>query len=547
MEAGGEINKEVNPKDIKHVFLGRGDKQEQKIVLLSPFHTDFNTVRCEIFENDQLVETVDANPRDPVLRDFIFEFSNLIDGHTYSYRFTNDRNPIELGGGLEEKHLQFKYWKTFTKSSEFLLLSCNGVDYYKDKKSKWNMWTNALQTVQHNRDIGLLVLAGDQYYQDKIEEKWIDLLDDSLSEDSHSRFLLDSIESVFRQTSHLSYRILMAQYSSVAMLDDHDITDGAGGRAEFFEGVEFTKNWRKYSSAQIRVFEAFQGSRNPSPIKKTNGSGFSFQISLGKSKLIALDLRTEKNSKKNQLMSDDQKDAVFKEIEISTEKVVYLLLPVVPIRNAIKLEGVLTAVSMISRLLMKIKILSFLDPKVFQGIKFIADMEDDLRDALSSENNVKFLAELFRRMILKNKDDGTKFVILSGDIHTAGSVEVIISYQSNYLKFPILIASPIGYQTMSQHVEAALRESAEISFEESGVKIRANNNAFYTNRNFMVINPGSILENDPYAVRLYQEGVSGYKLIQYDSWKLVDFAKTSRVESLEASQKENKAEYVEAN
>ncbi|MDG0816445.1 metallophosphoesterase family protein [Bdellovibrio svalbardensis] len=500
-----------------HAFLGRGENGTQKIVLLAPYHTNFATATCNLFQNGIKVASKTTGFKDKEVRNFIFEFENLLVDVEYTYNFEANNQILDLGGGLANDDLKFTYWKTLSSSSEVVLVSCNGVDEFKKPTLKWEMWRRLHNTaITATEKPKLLILGGDQYYQDATEKEFIDKLKGEVTPELRLQVKMAAIKRAFEQTSDLSYRKLMAQIPSIAMLDDHDITDGAGGR--LFVGNEFEKKYLNYAPILIEVFEAFQASRNPSPLIKKSGSGYSCILDLGNSALVVLDLRTEKNSMKKKLMENDHKAAVFEAIQALPHKNVMLLIPVVPARSSRELEGALTGLAKLCKLKSVQNWFSKIHPKLGELISFIAESEDDLEDGLTSDSGLPFFTELLTAMSTKAAK-GTNYTILTGDIHTGGTVEMMVTTSSTRFTVPIIVSSPIGYYPMPKIAEGLLKESTYIRIQSGEVLIEAVPNQFYTNRNFVFLNPEKLITDKVHAARIYQEGVSGFKRLALDSWE----------------------------
>lgn len=500
-----------------HVFLGRGHNNSQKIILCAPYHTNFSEITCNLFQGDTNVKSLTRSYNDAELRNFIFEFGELDDNTPYQYNFELDGKPLDLGGGLTAKDLHFTFWKELNPSSEVVLISCNGVDEFKNPQKKWDMWRKLYTTINSSSNKPkLLLLGGDQYYQDATEKEFINKLDGEVSAELHQLVKMSAINRIFEQTSDLSYRKLLCQIPSFAMLDDHDIADGAGGRY-LTDGV-FERKYINYSKILIELFEAFQASRNPPQLLVKSGSAYSFSADLGNSTIIALDLRTEKNSSKKILMQEDHKAAVLAALRNCPNKNVMLMIPVVPARSSREVEGALTGLAKLCKLEMVQNWFKKIHPKLGEMVAFIAESEDDLEDALTSEVGMPFFEELLLTMAEKAAT-GTQYTILTGDIHTGGSVEMSITANGYQFSLPIIVSSPIGYYPMPKIAEGLLKESTYINIRTDRVLIEAVPNQFYTNRNFVIICPHKLIEDKPNAARIYQENVHGYKRLNLTSWE----------------------------
>lgn len=505
-------------------FLGRGQNATAKINILAPYHPNIKRLTCFVSSVAGERLSQEADYEDDIVRLYRFEFKGLKDGVEYKYWFSSEGKVVELGGGLTPDDLRFKHWETLGADDSVVLLSCNGVfDHKGAPAERWAMW-NRLESeiVSSGAPPKLVIHGGDQYYQDAVEERWLKRLTDDEFPKVRSEFKRDALNNALKYWSHLSYRKVAAQIASVAMLDDHDITDGAGGRPEFFRGSEFTPEWRNYAEVQVELFRLLQASRNPSPIFVSRNSCFSFVLDLGSTALVALDLRTEKNSKNEEfpLMSEQHWNAVGEAITNLPHTNVMILIPVVPLRNSIKVEGVALWLAKTAAFIAALwKPQRKIWQQLLAGIKYIAGLEDDLSDALGSEVNKRFFAQLLRTLG-DGARRGVTYTFLSGDIHTGGSVESNVSVDGFNFRVATLVSSPMGYQPMHYLVEAYLRDRTVIRFEEDGVKVAALNNAFTVNRNFMVVFPNRLAgpKTSNQAAYIFQEGVTDAKAVALQSW-----------------------------
>ncbi|KYG62309.1 hypothetical protein AZI87_17445 [Bdellovibrio bacteriovorus] len=499
-----------------HVFLGRGHNGAQKIVLCAPFQTDFDEVECTLSLSGVALPPMKAKAQDPEVRNFVFEFHGLISGGNYSYRFTKKGERLDLGAGLLESNLRFTYWSTLDAYAETVLISCNGVYIFKDQNKKWDMWRRLETTIANSKNPPkLLILGGDQYYQDDTEKEFYEKLKGDVTPELRNQVKMAAIRRAWEQTSDPSYRRLMASIPSVAMCDDHDFTDGAGGRFFNEQGV-FESSWLNYMSILVEVFEAFQTSRNPTPIISKTKSAYSFTLDLGESALIALDMRTEKNAGINKIMDEDHKNAVFAVIQALPHKNILILSPVVPARNSNQKEGWMAG---IIEWLKKPKVKAKFEKwHLMFAWDYIVGMEDDMDDALTSKRAIGFFGELMKCLSTKALND-TTYTLLTGDIHTGGSIELFITVDKGTFPLGVLVSSPIGYDPMPDVVEGLLQEGMLIKKQNNDFKLIGINNQFVTARNFVFLRP-SLLKTDAkdQAARIFIEGIQGSRSLPIGSW-----------------------------
>lgn len=501
--------------------LGFPVKGVQTITLLAPNHAEVSEIHCDLIVANNVVATQTSGVRDPVVRLYEFHFADLTVGCQYRYQFRSATGLVEVGLGLAPEDLNFFFYDRFAPEDTALLLSCNGIkDFHEKGLDSFGMWQRMYDEVQMmNRRPRLIVNGGDQYYQDAMEAKWIKQLGDENFAKIRDEFKCDSLKNALDHMAHPAYRKLMAQIPSVMMLDDHDITDGAGGRPEYFKGEGFTPEFQNFLSVQLELFETIQASRNPKPIMRTGNAGFSFILDLGDSALVALDLRTQKNGNKKQVMDAATEPAVLGAIERLPHKNVMVLIPVVPFRNARALEGGLLAAARIVAGIAAVFVpKNGIGAKLKAGLEYFAGLEDDLLDALSSEANIGFLMRLLKTLA-KGAKKGVRYTILSGDIHCGGTVEARVTVDGFTFKLATVVSSPIGYQPMHYIVEALLKERKVISLLQDGVEVRGLIDAFTTQRNFVVLSPAKLATDERNeACRIFQEEVPGSKILQVDAW-----------------------------
>lgn len=502
-------------KDIPFISLGRGDKGSMLINAVLPERQNITKLTCEVFTIEGSVYSQTAEFKDDIVRLYHFEFHNLKDGMTYSYRFLNGDIEIDPGEQLTTKDLYFTYHRFLTGPGEAVLLSCNGLFDFKGKEEhRHRMWDRLLDASLRSMP-KLLILGGDQYYQDKVEKVWLNKLSDKDFPNNYTLCKRDSLANALKHMDHPSYRLLMAQIPSMAMLDDHDITDGVGGRAECFDGLEFKPEWKNYIGIQKELFQLLQASRNPTPI-----SAFSFIQDLGETAIVAFDMRTEKNAPKKLLMTKDSQEKLFKAIRDLPHKNVHILLPVVPLRNSIKFEGVLKAIFQLAFSLSSNKLIQSKYPRIYEALKHITDSSDDLDDSLTSEVNKDFFVALIKLMAEGSKR-GVNYSFLSGDIHTGGTTEIFATADNYRFRIPLIISSPIGYEPMPWIVEVILREKNEIEFTHHEVTLKAVNGRYTSKRNFMLINLNHLFSHPNDSVIMFEEAVEGARKLMTKEW-LID-------------------------
>ena len=259
-------------------------------------HLNVEELSCRLFdEYGEKVLEKSCGPSHPKYRNYIFEFANLDPTHQYSYKFYNNNEQLDLGAGLTYDDCYFRA-PEFVEGDSFILLSCNNPHETKEGGGAgFAMWDKVLTTVQKNANVKFLIQGGDQVYNDAIEVTCLKRLEKNASDDV-DWVIKSIIENYQHYYSPPSYRKVLARIPSVAMLDDHDITDGWGGRPEgFIVGDKFKDNWLSYLQHTYDAFKEYQTSKNP--LHRISEGVESTFLDFGKNRLYLLDLRREKNIK----------------------------------------------------------------------------------------------------------------------------------------------------------------------------------------------------------------------------------------------------------
>jgi hypothetical protein len=387
------------------------------------------------------------------------------------------------------------------------------------------------------RGVKYAMLGGDQYYQDSLEH-WIAKLTGENFESNAQACREDSLRNALNHMTHPSYRKFMAQIPTNAMLDDHDLTDGAGGRQEYYEGTGFKEEWNRFIDIQKGLFDLLQASRNPTPVVTKQLAAYSFIQDLGETAMIALDMRTEKHGGNKTLMAKDSQTALFNAIQALPHKKVYILLPVVPMRNCPQLEGQLLLLMNLATELCKVGAFHSI-PIAEKALKYVADCTDDMNDSLTSECNKDFFMDLMK-LLAEGSKRGVEYVFLSGDIHTGGTVEIFAEVDGHKFRVPLIISSPVGYDPMPELAEPILREKKAILIEHAGVKLEAVTGRFSTQRNFIYLEMNRIFSHPNEAAFIYEERIDGCRRLLVQDWfpddeKEVTIAKAMNPKGPEAS------------
>jgi len=429
---------------------------------------------------------------------FRFDFDDLDPDAEYHYSFAGDA-PIDLEG-LQPEELRFRPLGHTPKAASFALATCNNpFESGTDDQSAWALWSRLGALLDGDDPPRLLVLAGDQVYHDVLEAEYIDKLEAS----PRDRELLDDlradlIENYQRYWGDLSLRRVVARVPSVAMWDDHDITDGWGGRLESFTADDqFKPGWMAFFEAAREAFAAYQTSRNPAPLPGVPDGSFTSRLDWGDTSFFLCDFRSEKNSRKDQFWSRDQEAAFASSLRACPAELVFLVSPVVPFRADPDHDARVTGLAKFAWQAQRAaadtgsRLLKRTVDTLLRGISWLVPLVDDLEDGLLAKNNRVSFLRLLDELFAKMADSRCDVVILSGDIHAAGISEFTRRTQAARLCIPQIVSSPIAHEAMPANIEGTSTTPREIALGDNGA-LTARNGAFFPDRNFAVIRPGRL-------------------------------------------------------
>jgi hypothetical protein len=536
-------------------FLGHGTEPGAiNIFLALPEHVEISEVACEIKSANNTVRQT-ATPTHATYRLLKWSFTQLEPSERYNYSFTVDGQPLDLEGGLHDKDCYFYGPEALHKNDSFVLMSCHNP-YQIERGSAeygWAMWKKLDEmldirsqdgTLKHLR---LLVMAGDQVYNDDVEVECLNKLDqaDYLKSPNHETFTQTRIRLILQYRkywSEIHYRRVLAKIPSVTMWDDHDITDGWGGRPESFDEFahgRFKKKWWNYFELCREAFVAYQACRNPDFPAKLEGKAFSTFIDLGSTRIFLLDFRSEKNSKRQLLWEKNHASNVLNALRSTpaTVKNLFVVSPVVPLRTNFEGDRRLNAFvtlffnavqsieerPWLDKMLSRIAKYGWLVPMLLFVLTFqwnsiwiymflsglawilifivwaflhvpeLPKLSDDLNDGLSSDINFNSLVDILRVLLDIQASKQTKVTILSGDIHAAGITEIIERTKNGIQRICQVVASPVSYSPMPKSVEGFTTTTSEMVISnDGGNKIFARNIFYVSKRNFCEIYPSKI-------------------------------------------------------
>ncbi len=328
----------MNKNKVKIIgpFLGPHGETGVEVFIALPHKSEIEKIECQILYEDKKIDSKESQVKNELYRLFSFKFENLEDNRLYKYKFLSNGQSLDLEGGLTEEDCRFQILGKNDIEKSFILMSCHNP--FKQKNGSagegWEMWRKLSEHLKKDKNVRLLVLGGDQIYNDDIEKEFINKLkqedaDGEIKKSLQERF----IEQYQKYWGNISYRKVLASTLSVTMWDDHDITDGWGSRLESFNSKEesgFKKNWWKFFETAKESFKIYQASRNPKPIHK-----FSSILNWGDMKFVLADFRSERNSSKNQIWTEEHKNKILDNLKQTPDhiKKIFFVSPVVAFRT----------------------------------------------------------------------------------------------------------------------------------------------------------------------------------------------------------------------
>ena len=312
-------------------FLGPRGETGVEIFIALPDEHSTEELTCRLYENSNEIQSCASSGQRDLYKLFGFRFENLEDDKTYEYRFfLSNGDPLDLGCGLTGEDCKFQVLGKNTEGKSFVLMSCHNP-FEKEKGSAeegWAVWEQLSEHLQEDKSVRLLVLAGDQLYNDDFEKEFIKKLAEKnklQAKDDKEKIVEEARKRFIRQYQkywgNLNYRKVLATTLSVAIWDDHDITDGWGSRPESFDSKEatgFKKNWWEFFEIARDAFKTYQASRNLDPIHEPC---FSFKFDWGGRRFVLADFRSERNSEKKQLWSKEHENAVLGDLRETPEDI----------------------------------------------------------------------------------------------------------------------------------------------------------------------------------------------------------------------------------
>lgn len=514
-------------------------------IILGPFlgHVTSRSIKIWLHRegaSDKAYVTVHPKPQAAAIAqgEFSFKEENLftdcikIEGLEpdtfYHYRvWANPAHSIPFNlQGIKTENLYFSTLPEDTDEQlDFLIMSChNPTVSHKDGHQGHAVWADIPQIISRdsNKKVRFAILAGDQVYADAWREKILNEKDNT----ARLRLYLDAYRTFW---SHPAYRNALCRLPSVMIWDDHDIMDGWGSALESFVGESevFKPEWNGLFKSATTAFSIMQASRNPEALaEKPLEEGYDFCFKVGRWGFIALDLRTNRNLRKAQLIAPAQLERIKKWVENNKRDLsaVFVISPVVFSHGSPVIDDLLA--KHWGRVLQAVDFIAGCTKwgKGMRG-KFydtLGDIRDDIRDSWGAPENGKqtdmILDYLFG--LQNDKEKPINVIILSGDIHTSGYANIYSNDTGHAVRasIPHITASSVAYVPFNWILEAVYRHATKTAaLGERGVYSSQISHHF-CNRNVAVISirPKNKSGDFQIKAKYYVEGYPEPQILLFD-------------------------------
>jgi hypothetical protein len=505
-------------------FVGAAGSGSVRLVLALPGR-DEGLLRCRLEPDGGEARELEAEASHGVFRSFVFPFDGLEPGAWCSYSFATDAGPLDLQG-LTAEDCRFRAPGPFGPEDSFLLVSCHRPDAELEgsnsEERTWERWRELRSLLDADEGVRLLLLGGDQLYNDALEEEHLPGLD----EEDAPRLREGFIASYRKHWGHLDYRRALARVPSTCTWDDHDITDGWGSRPEQFDGDEIREDWLRYFGVAREAAAAYQFSRNPAPLLRGEGAPRSTALDLGDDRFLLLDLRSERNSRRKQLWSTGHEAAAFASIESAPGRL-FALSPVAAFRTnpgqdsrlgrlarllfsttrwwqvrrwlrrswllgmpllAVSLVFAGPALPLLAGLLALWTMAGGV-PELMIRVPFLPHLTDDLEDGLTSPSNRESLRRLLDALLARRRRGPV--ALLGGDVHLQGLSELIDAREQPRVAITQVVSSPISNRPLEKVAAGFTTTSSPILPDEAQPLLFARNLAWFSRRGFVQLTPAA--------------------------------------------------------
>lgn len=350
---------------------------------------------------------------------------------------------------------------------DFLVMSChNPTVAIADGCDGHGLWADLPQIISrhHNRNVRLALLVGDQVYADKWQQRLLSAPDD----ETRLQLYLEVYRNFW---SNIYYRRVMCRLPAVMMWDDHDICDGWGSDEASYEGdsTNFLASWQNMFEAAFRAFSLMQASRNPAPLADNPRDGLDFAFRIGRWGFIFLDLRTNRNWRRNQLLTEDQAARIRQWVEKNRDgmRALFVISPVVFSHGSPLLEGWTKkfwpyVMRIVDGVAARTPWGKGLRTKFWDSV---GDIRDDIRDSWGDEANAAQADAMLDFLFGLQNDpkEPMSVVVISGDIHTSGYANIFSSADAHKERpaIPHVTSSSVAYTPFNWLLEAIYRHASK--------------------------------------------------------------------------------------
>lgn len=301
--------------------------------------------------------------------------------------------------------------------ANMVFVSCNGFSSGKEAKKvddKFALWKQ-LTTAHAELPYHVMIMGGDQVYADEIWtacpeiEKWTEK---PILDRRRAKFTISMAQQVERfyfnlyckRWSQVPLNQALATIPTTMMWDDHDIFDGWGSYEQEEQECDVYKGIFNIAKKYFKIFQQqLPGEGSETHPSAVEGTGLSNIHELHKSVVLTLDARSERSQK--QVISPDNWDNIFKQLNSSTDNGLEHIFVVAPV------PVVHADFSLLEK---------------FGGWALgKVGLEDDMRDHWQNADHRIERLRLIHRLFGLMKNGGPKVTILSGDVHVAcqGQIE----------------------------------------------------------------------------------------------------------------------------
>lgn len=455
------------------------------------------------------------------------ELAGLSPDTHYFYRlWSNPARSVPLAlDGLTDEDLHFRTLSDDPAAQiDFVVMSCHNPTVSQgDGFDGHAIWADLPQIISRhsNRNIRFALLVGDQVYADEWQER-------ILNEPTEKGRLGLYLKVYQRFWSNIYYRRVMCRLPAVMMWDDHDITDGWGSEETSFEGKssEFKPQWQGLFDAAFGAFSVMQASRNPAPLAENPRHGLDFAFRVGRWGFLFLDLRTNRNVRRQQLLTQEQSERIRGWVETNRAdmRALFVISPVVFSHGSPLLEDITVrlwpyVMGTIDWFAARTRWGKGLHTKYK---KSVGDIRDDIRDSWSSPEN-SAQADAMLDYLFGIQNDATNplsVVVISGDIHTSGYANIYSSDPAHKERptIPHITSSSVSYTPFNWLLEALYRHASK-TVELGRRKIYSSQvSHHFTSRSVAVLSLRPMKEADDFQlkVKYYLEGYPEPQTLVFD-------------------------------